>query len=104
MTIAQFAVLIASLAAALMSFCFFMVLDLRKRQPEVQVYWTRLAMLIGVFVISYAVLIFFPSLPPNVMFLVVALVFMLGAVYVLLTIRLIRGILDEYMNDAGGSS
>jgi len=95
MTVSQIGLLIASLAAAVMFFCFMVVLDLRKRQPEVQVYWIRLARWLGFFVVGYLMLVFLPTLPPEWMFFLIAVVFLLGSLFTLHIIRLLQAVIHE---------
>jgi len=57
--------------------------------------WSMLSTLVTLFTLGYFVTPFFDKLPADIMNVVVALVFFFGAVYVLITIRLIYRIIEE---------
>lgn len=57
--------------------------------------WGILTTLVTLFTLGYFVTPFFTSLPPDVINLVVALIFFFGAIYVLITVRLIYRIIEE---------
>lgn len=99
-SVEQVALGVTVLASSLMAFCFFMVLELRKqfKKTVISKQWSQLSAMIGLFLLAYVFLAFFPTLPEEVMFLAVALVFLFGAVYVLMTIHLIRKIVDSCKN------
>lgn len=60
--------------------------------------WGYLTTLVTLFTVGYFVTPFFTQLPAEVMNLVVALIFFFGAIYVLITVRLIYRIIEEMTN------
>ncbi|HFC30255.1 MAG TPA: hypothetical protein ENJ44_04340 [Oceanospirillales bacterium] len=91
------------LAAAFMGYCLFLVIKLRKKFSVgfVKKYWKYLTILVVIFTLGYIALPFFNQLPVSILRLTVAGVFLFGAVYVFITIKLIKGIVNafaEYMH------
>lgn len=84
-------------AIVVMLVCLATVYKLRANIPGgvVGKQWGYLTLLVTLFTVGYFVTPFFTSLPTDVMNLVVALIFFFGAVYVLITIRLIYRIIEE---------
>lgn len=84
-------------AIAVMLICLATVFKLRANIPGgvVGKQWGYLTTLVTLFTIGYFVTPFFTSLPAEVINVVVALIFFFGAVYVLITIRLIYRIIEE---------
>jgi len=84
-------------AIAVMLFCLATVYKLRSNIPGgvVGKQWGLLTTLVTLFTLGYFVTPFFSSLPTDVINLVVALIFFFGAVYVLITVRLIYRIIEE---------
>ncbi len=84
-------------AIAVMLFCLATVFRLRANIPGgvVGKQWGILTTLVTLFTIGYFVTPFFTSLPAEIMNVVVALIFFFGAVYVLITVRLIYRIIEE---------
>ena len=82
-------------AIAVMAWCFVTMLQLSASIPGgvVGKHWRFLRLLVGVFLLGYLVTPFFPQLPPELINLLVALIFFFGAVYVLITVRLIYRII-----------
>lgn len=87
-------------AIAVMLVCLATVYKLRARVPGgvVGKQWGYLTSLVTLFTVGYFVTPFFTSLPADIMNLVIALIFFFGAVYVLITIRLIYRIIEEMMS------
>lgn len=52
-------------------------------------------MLATLFTVGYFITPFFTLLPPEIINLIVALIFFFGAIYVLITVRLIYRIIEE---------
>lgn len=73
------------------------VLLLRSKIPGGQVgrAWSALTTLIGLFTVGYLVSPFFSSLPADSIRMIVSLIFLFGAVYVILTVRLLYRIIAE---------
>ncbi|WP_079416803.1 hypothetical protein [Thiomonas intermedia] len=73
------------------------VLLLRSKIPGGQVgkAWKALTILIALFTLGYLVSPFFSSLPEDSIRIIVSLIFLFGAVYVILTVRLLYRIIAE---------
>jgi hypothetical protein len=84
-------------AIVVMLVCLATVYKLRANIPGgvVGKQWGFLTSLVTLFTLGYFVTPFFAKLPPDVINLVVALIFFFGAVYVLITVRLIYRIIEE---------
>jgi hypothetical protein len=84
-------------AIAVMLFCLATVLKLRANIPGgvVGKQWRLLTVLVTLFTAGYFVTPFFTRLPADVINLLVAFIFLFGAVYVLITVRLIYRIIEE---------
>jgi hypothetical protein len=88
---------ILALAIIVMLYCLWLVLTLKSKVPGgvVGTSWRTLTMLVVLFAFGYAALPFFGDLPESTMRMVVALIFLFGAFYVAITIRLIYKIIEE---------
>ena len=89
---------IISIAAIIvMLFCLYTVFALGKHIPGgvVGKTWRFLSFLVTMFTIGYLPTPFFSMLPANLISTIVALIFFFGAVYVLITVRLIYHIITE---------
>lgn len=84
-------------AIAVMLICLLTVFRLRANIPGgvVGKQWSLLTLLVTLFAVGYLATPLFTSLPPEVINLLVALIFFFGAVYVWITIRLIYRIIEE---------
>ncbi|MDH5206433.1 MAG: hypothetical protein OEW36_12295 [Hylemonella sp.] len=84
-------------AIAVMLVCLLTVFRLRANIPGgvVGKQWSLLTILVTLFTLGYLATPLFTSLPPEVINLLVALIFFFGAVYVWITIRLIYRIIEE---------
>ena len=84
-------------AIAVMLICLATVYKLRANIPGgvVGKQWSLLTTLVTLFTLGYFVTPFFNRLPADIMNVVVALIFFFGAVYVLITVRLIYRIIEE---------
>ena len=84
-------------AIAVMLVCLYMVFTLRSKIPGgvVGKQWRLLTVLVTLFTVGYFVTPFFTMLPANIINLIVALIFFFGAIYVLITVRLIFRIIEE---------
>ncbi|MBK7315012.1 hypothetical protein [Candidatus Aalborgicola defluviihabitans] len=60
--------------------------------------WRLLTVLVTLFTVGYFITPFFTLLPPEIINLIVALIFFFGAIYVLITVRLIYRIIEELTN------
>ena len=89
---------VLSLAAiAVMLFCLYQVLTLRAGVPGGVVgrQWGFLTLLVALFTVGYLVTPFFDRLPVSTIRLIVSLIFLFGAIYVLITIRLVYTVIRE---------
>ena len=86
------------LAAIFMAYCMFLVITLRKQFSGglVGKYWKSLTILVVIFTLGYLALPFFSQVPENILRLTVAGVFLFGAFYVLITIKLIKSIIEAF--------
>lgn len=94
-------IMVINIAAILvMLVCLGTVYKLRANIPGgvVGKQWGYLTSLVTLFTLGYFVTPFFTMLPTDVINLVVALIFLFGAVYVLITVRLIYRIIEEMTN------
>lgn len=84
-------------AIGVMLVCLYLVYSLRSRIPGgvVGKQWGLLTVLVTLFTAGYFVTPFFTQLPPGIINMIVALIFLFGAVYVLITVRLIFRIIEE---------
>ena len=84
-------------AIVVMLICLATVFKLRANIPGgvVGKQWGYLTTLVTLFTAGYFVTPFFTSLPSDVIKLVIAAIFFFGAVYVLITVRLIYRIIEE---------
>jgi hypothetical protein len=84
-------------AIGVMLICMYLVYLLRSKIPGgvVGKQWGLLTFMVTVFTAGYFVTPFFTQLPPNIINMFVALIFLFGAVYVLITVRLIFRVIEE---------
>ena len=84
-------------AIAVMLVCLYTVFTLRGKIPGgvVGKQWRLLTVLVTLFTVGYFVTPFFTMIPAKVINLIVAAIFFFGAVYVLITVRLIYRIIEE---------
>lgn len=91
-------ILLINIAAILvMLFCLVTVYRLRASVPGgvVGKQWKLLTTLVTLFTLGYFVTPFFDRLPTGIIHVMVALIFFFGAIYVLITVRLIYRIIEE---------
>ena len=88
---------IAVVAAAIMLYGLFLTISYRSTMPGGLVgrNWRILMLLVFLFAVGYVALPFFGMLTAEVLRLVVALVFFFGALYVVITVRLIYQVVRE---------
>ncbi|MCG6933527.1 MAG: hypothetical protein LJE57_07800 [Gallionella sp.] len=87
-----------SIAAILVMFyCLFLVLKLGKQVPGgvVGKNWKFLTFLVVLFTLGYLTTPFFSMLPAEIVSVMVSLIFFFGAVYVVITVKLIYRIIEE---------
>ena len=84
-------------AILIMFYCLYLVLSLKSSIPGGMVgkRWNFLSILVVLFTLGYLTTPFFDQLPEDILRLVVSLIFLFGAIYVTVTIRLIFNIIRE---------
>lgn len=84
-------------AIVVMIYCLYLVLSLKKSIPGGVVgrTWGTLTALVSLFTVGYFVTPFFSLLPGEVINLIVSLIFLFGAFYVVITVRLIYRVIEE---------
>lgn len=84
-------------AILIMFYCLFLVLSLKPSIPGGMVgkHWNFLTALVALFSIGYLTTPFFDRLPADVQRLVVSGIFVFGAIYVVVTVRLIYNVIRE---------
>ena len=90
--------LVISVAAILVMFCcLWLVLSLQRNIPGgvVGEKWRLLTALVILFTVGYLTTPFFGMLPQNLINLIVSLIFLFGAIYVVITVKLIYRIIEE---------
>jgi len=88
---------ISGAAIVVMLYCLYLVLSLRSSIPGGVVgrQWQTLTALVVLFTLGYFVTPFFGMLAPQLMKLIVSLIFLFGAIYVVVTVKLIYRIIEE---------
>ena len=89
--------LIDALGIAIMIYGFFELVLLRSKVPGGMVgkSWKTLTMLVGLFALGYLATPFFGALPADAIRMFVAVIFLFGAIYVAITVRLLFRIIEE---------
>lgn len=84
-------------AIVVMLVCLYQVLVLRAKVPGGVVgrQWRFLTALVALFTVGYLVTPFFDRLPVDTIRLIVSLIFLFGAIYVLITVRLVYTVIRE---------
>jgi len=84
-------------AIFVMIYCLFLVLKLGKQVPGgvVGKNWKFLTLLVVLFTLGYLTTPFFGLLPPQFVTLMASLIFFFGAIYVVITVKLIFRIIEE---------
>ncbi|MBI4808816.1 MAG: hypothetical protein HY799_07725 [Nitrosomonadales bacterium] len=90
-------VVLSIVATLVMFYCLYLVLSLKSSIPGGMVgkHWNFLTLLVVLFNIGYLTTPFFDQLPNEIIRLVASCIFLFGAVYVAVTIRLIFNIIRE---------
>ncbi len=88
---------ISFLAILVIGYCLILTVSLKKDIPGGMVgkKWNFLTILVAMFTVGFLTTPFFGRLPFNILKLIVSFIFLFGAVYVLITIRLIYTIIKE---------
>lgn len=93
----DFAQFISFAAILVMIFCLIQVFTLKARIPGgvIGKYWDFLVFLVILFAVGYLATPFFGALPAELMRMIASLIFFFGAIYVLITVKLIYRIIQE---------
>ncbi|RMG02329.1 MAG: hypothetical protein D6726_07800 [Nitrospirae bacterium] len=88
---------ISVVSVLLMFYCFYLVVSLKQMVPGGMVgkRWNFLVLLVTFFTIGYLTTPFFSVIPENLLRLIVSLIFFFGAIYVIITVKLIYKIIQE---------
>lgn len=84
-------------AILIMFYCLYLALSLKSSIPGGMVgkQWNFLTILVALFTLGFLTTPFFDQLPEDILRLVVSLIFLFGAIYVVVTVRLIFNIIRE---------
>jgi len=93
-------ILISAASILIMFYCFWLTLKLKSSIPGgvVGKKWSTLTALVALFTIGYLATPFFNQIPEDILRLIVSLIFFFGAIYVVITIRLIHTVITELMD------
>ena len=93
----DFTLIISGAAILIMLYCLYLVTSLKRNVPGGMVgsKWKFLIVLVSLFTIGYLSTPFFGMIPEKVLRLIVAFIFLFGAIYVLITVKLIYRIIQE---------
>jgi hypothetical protein len=96
MSMSDVAMLVSIAAILVMTWCAYTVQTLSAKVPGGMVgkEWGFLRMLVMLFLVGYLITPFFGKLPPELTTIVVSAIFFFGAVYVMVTVRLIFRIIS----------
>lgn len=89
--------LITVAAIVVMLYCLWLLLSLKKEIPGgiVGKQWRILEMLVWLFALGYLATPFANLLPEQMLRLIVSVIFLFGAIYVVITVKLIHRIIKE---------
>jgi hypothetical protein len=89
--------IVITIAIAAMLYCMWMVVSLKSQIPGgvVGSKWNIVILLVALFTAGYMALPFFNRIPDEILRMIVSFVFLGGAIYVLITVRLIYAIIQE---------
>jgi len=84
-------------AIAVMLYCLYLVMTLKQKVPDgiVGKKWNFLIALVSMFTVGYLSTPFFGVIPEGVLRLIVSGIFFFGAIYVVITVKLIYQIIKE---------
>lgn len=93
-------VLFSVLAILVIFYGLFLVLKLKKEMPGgvIGKRWNLLIVLVCMFAVGFLFGPFFGDLPADKLVLMVSLIFFFGAIYVIITIKMIYGIIQDLMS------
>jgi len=84
-------------AIAIMLYCLYLVMTLKQKVPGgiVGKKWNFLLTLVALFTVGYLSTPFFGIIPEGVLRLIVSGIFLFGAIYVVITVKLIYQVIKE---------
>lgn len=84
-------ILISLIAIFVMLYCLWLVISLKSEVPGGVIgrQWTMVTWLVGLFTIGYLTTPMFSHLPAESLHLIVSLIFLFGAIYVVVTVKMI---------------
>jgi len=90
---------ITACAILIMFYCLWLTLKLKSSIPGglVGKKWGMLTALVSLFTLGYLATPFFNQIPEETLRLIVALIFLFGAIYVVITVKLIHTVITELM-------
>lgn len=93
----DFAQLISFAAILVMAYCLWLVISLKSNIPGgiIGKRWNSLVGLVVVFAVGYLSTPFFGAIPEHVLRLIVGVIFLFGALYVMVTVKLIYRVIQE---------
>ena len=93
----EFASILGGLALILILYCLFLVLKLKRQIPGgiIGKHWNTLVGLVILFVLGYMSVFVLQSLPAEQLLIIITAVYLFGAIYVWLTIRMVYNIIRE---------
>lgn len=88
---------VSTIAIAIMLYCMWMVVALKSQIPGGVVgrKWNIVILLVAMFTVGYMAVPFFSRIPDSLIRMIVAFVFLGGAIYVTITVKLIYTIIQE---------
>lgn len=94
---AQFANILGTLALILILYCLFLVIKLKRQIPGgiIGKHWNTLVGLVILFVVGYLSVFVLGDLPAEQLLIIITAVYLFGAIYVWLTIRMVYNIIRE---------
>jgi hypothetical protein len=93
----EFATILGALALILILYCLFLVLKLKRQIPGgiIGKHWNTLVGLVVLFVLGYMSVFVLQNLPAEQLLVIITAVYLFGAIYVWLTIRMVYNIIRE---------
>ena len=93
----EFATILGTLALILIIYCLYLVLKLKRQIPGgvIGKHWNTLVGLVVLFVLGYMSVFVLQNLPAEQLLIIITAVYLFGAIYVWLTIRMVYNIIRE---------
>jgi hypothetical protein len=89
--------LLSFAAILVMVYCLWLVMSLKPTVPGgiIGKTWNTLMVLVALFTVGYLTTPFFSAIPEHILRLIVSVIFLFGALYVVLTVKLIHRVIQE---------